>query len=262
VQIGKEILLRQLELMEGDGFDLEIDYLPEINRKECIALTKAMEIPEFLKAAFSAYYLEYVVEKNSIFHDRSVFFNEDDLNVGIYNKLYYYYWPIVNCAEKKINIETEIKIETVLLIEPSCQYCSSIAVIVLQAKKEPLIVPFVAYMDNFRIWWPFFGSDSKKLPQNIYQKNESIMKIIVNNTKKGLLLNGIDLPKQEKFQINKWAKAIAERLSDEWDGKSEFPEDAKLIKEVIEKALIAVPDECAKLVGTRIIEESYFDPLN
>ena len=58
-----------------------------------------------------------------------------------------------------------------------------------------------------------------------------------------------------------WAEAIATRLSDEWDGKSEFPEDTNLLKEVLAKALNAVPDECMRLVGTGIIEESYFDPL-
>ena len=62
--------------------------------------------------------------------------------------------------------------------------------------------------------------------------------------------------------INEWAKAIAIRLSDEWDGKSESPEDAELLKEVIEKALNAVPDECMRLIGTGIIEESYFEPLD
>ncbi len=65
-----------------------------------------------------------------------------------------------------------------------------------------------------------------------------------------------------KHTSGKWAKAIAARLSDEWDGKSEFPEDAELLKEVLTKALSAVPDECTRLVGTGIIEESYFDPLD
>jgi hypothetical protein len=60
---------------------------------------------------------------------------------------------------------------------------------------------------------------------------------------------------------NKWAKAIAERLSDEWDGKSEFPEDAILLEEVLLRALSAVPEECMRLVGTGIIEESYFEIL-
>lgn len=60
---------------------------------------------------------------------------------------------------------------------------------------------------------------------------------------------------------DEWARAIAERLSDEWDGKTEFPEDAKLLKEVLTKALCALPDECMRLVGTGIIEESYFESL-
>lgn len=62
--------------------------------------------------------------------------------------------------------------------------------------------------------------------------------------------------------VNEWANAIAERLSDEWDGKSEFPEDAKLLKEVLTRLLSAAPDECMRLVGTGVIEESYFEPLD
>ena len=65
-----------------------------------------------------------------------------------------------------------------------------------------------------------------------------------------------------EHKTNKWAKAIATRLSDEWDGKSEFPEDAELLKKVLTKALSAVPAECMKLVGTGIIEESYFFPVS
>jgi len=61
--------------------------------------------------------------------------------------------------------------------------------------------------------------------------------------------------------IEEWAEAIAERVSDEWDGKSAFPEDAELLKEVLTKALCTVPEECMRLVGTGIIEESYFDPI-
>ena len=64
------------------------------------------------------------------------------------------------------------------------------------------------------------------------------------------------------YSTDEWAKAIAGRLSDEWNGKSEFPEDAELLKEVIEKALAAIPDECMRLVGTGIIEESYFELLD
>lgn len=61
---------------------------------------------------------------------------------------------------------------------------------------------------------------------------------------------------------NEWADAIATRLSDEWDGKSESPEDAELLRDVLAKVLSAAPVECMRLVGTGIIEESYFDPLD
>ncbi len=61
---------------------------------------------------------------------------------------------------------------------------------------------------------------------------------------------------------NEWAEAIATRLSDEWDGKSEFPGDAEMLRDVLAKALNTVPADCMRLVGTGIIEESYFDPLD
>jgi ferredoxin len=59
-----------------------------------------------------------------------------------------------------------------------------------------------------------------------------------------------------------WAAAIAGRLADEWDGKRDFPEDAALLEDVLEKALLACPNECMKLVGTGVIEESYFERLD
>ncbi|HNQ18397.1 MAG TPA: hypothetical protein PL134_02945 [Smithellaceae bacterium] len=62
-----------------------------------------------------------------------------------------------------------------------------------------------------------------------------------------------------KHSQNQWAEAIATRLSDEWDGKLFFPEDAELLKEVLTTALKAVPGECKRLIGTGIIEESYFE---
>lgn len=60
---------------------------------------------------------------------------------------------------------------------------------------------------------------------------------------------------------NKWAKAIASRISDEWTGKSDCPEDAALLKDVLTKALNAVPSDCEKLIGSGIIEESYFETI-
>jgi len=65
-----------------------------------------------------------------------------------------------------------------------------------------------------------------------------------------------------KNSLNQWAEAIALRISDEWSGKSDFPEDATLLKDVLTKGLKAVPSECQRLIGTGIIEETYFETLD
>ncbi len=61
--------------------------------------------------------------------------------------------------------------------------------------------------------------------------------------------------------IKDWASAIALRISDEWNGKSEWPEDAELMRECLEEALAERPDLCRKMIGTGIIETDYFEPL-
>jgi hypothetical protein len=59
-----------------------------------------------------------------------------------------------------------------------------------------------------------------------------------------------------------FAKAISYRLADEWDGASAFPEDALLLRKVIEKLLTENPEDCKKLIGTGIIEDDYFEQLS
>ncbi|MCF7791804.1 MAG: hypothetical protein K9M56_07385 [Victivallales bacterium] len=59
----------------------------------------------------------------------------------------------------------------------------------------------------------------------------------------------------------KWAYAISERLSDEWHFKSDFPEDAELLKSVLYDLLLSSPENCKKLIGTGIIEEDYFKKI-
>ena len=56
-----------------------------------------------------------------------------------------------------------------------------------------------------------------------------------------------------------WAEAVALRISDEWNGNDDFPEDAKLLKRILTKLFKENPGECKKLIGTGIIEEDYFD---
>lgn len=58
--------------------------------------------------------------------------------------------------------------------------------------------------------------------------------------------------------IELWAEAIAARLSDEWEGSKDFPEDAKTLRNVLESLFLKHPSECWKLIGTGIIERDYF----
>jgi len=61
--------------------------------------------------------------------------------------------------------------------------------------------------------------------------------------------------------IELFADAISTRIADEWDGSHDFPEDAELMRDVLARLLRKHPDECRKLVGTGIIEKTYFDEL-
>ena len=62
--------------------------------------------------------------------------------------------------------------------------------------------------------------------------------------------------------IDMWASAIALRIADEWDGNTlGNQEDFTLLRNILERVFIKNPDECVKLIGTTIIEESYFDSI-
>lgn len=56
-----------------------------------------------------------------------------------------------------------------------------------------------------------------------------------------------------------WARAIASRIADECDLKTNSQDDAKVFQKVLEELLAKNPWAIEKLVGTFIIEESYFE---
>jgi hypothetical protein len=67
--------------------------------------------------------------------------------------------------------------------------------------------------------------------------------------------------KLTKEEIVLWSEAIALRLTDEWDGADSFKEDALLLKNILAGLLSKNPDKLLQLIGTGIIEESYFEDL-
>lgn len=66
----------------------------------------------------------------------------------------------------------------------------------------------------------------------------------------------------QKITDKQWAIAIATRVSNEWSGRTEFPEDAELLKDVLVKCLTSRFPEAEKLIGTGIIEDDYFEELS
>lgn len=65
----------------------------------------------------------------------------------------------------------------------------------------------------------------------------------------------------EKSEHKKWAHAIAQRISDEWNGATDFPEDAKLLRNYLQKSLENDSVAVTSFIGTGIIEEDYFEKI-
>jgi len=58
--------------------------------------------------------------------------------------------------------------------------------------------------------------------------------------------------------VEAWAEAIAGRLE---DGLELDSEDRPAVREALKLALVARPESMVPLIGTEIIEESYFEDL-
>jgi len=73
----------------------------------------------------------------------------------------------------------------------------------------------------------------------------------------------MDINEYYGIPLESWAAAIALRISDEWEGNGfDNKEDVELLRNCLERALLNSPQICIELIGTTIIEETYFDPLN
>jgi hypothetical protein len=57
-----------------------------------------------------------------------------------------------------------------------------------------------------------------------------------------------------------WAHAIAVRIADEW--RSDFAEDKDTLRQALEASLKSSPESIKFMIGTGIIEKSYFEPLD
>jgi len=60
---------------------------------------------------------------------------------------------------------------------------------------------------------------------------------------------------------NQWAKAVAERIADEWEHSKECQLSKAILISVLETVLAANPIQCERLIGTGVIEANYFEGL-
>ena len=60
---------------------------------------------------------------------------------------------------------------------------------------------------------------------------------------------------------SKWAHAIAERITDEWNRIKEFPQDALILKIHLGRMLLQDSHAVDRLIGTGVIESNYFDDV-
>ena len=65
----------------------------------------------------------------------------------------------------------------------------------------------------------------------------------------------------KKFERNRWAAAIALRISDEWTGAADFPNDALLLRAYLEKILKNDVEAIQSFILTGIIESDYFEKV-
>lgn len=65
-------------------------------------------------------------------------------------------------------------------------------------------------------------------------------------------INGVD--------VIDWARAISLRIADEW--YSDFDEDKVVLRVALQHALINTPASIKVLIGTRVIEEDYFEEID
>lgn len=62
-------------------------------------------------------------------------------------------------------------------------------------------------------------------------------------------------------EVSKWATAVAYRILDELDDNSAMRQDRDLLAEALTRAFISNPEALASLIGTTVIEETYFEEL-
>lgn len=147
---GREIFLRQLQDMDGDS--KVVDWVDnEEQERRYQKLANEFQIPEDLRNAFTAYIREYAENIGQCTRTDGVFFNDENVDAGIYDKLYYFYRPLADELEKDF---PSLRIR--VYIEPSCDDKSAVLFVAESVNRRYFALPFVVFEDHFKAWNAFF----------------------------------------------------------------------------------------------------------
>lgn len=176
---GREIFLRQLQKMDKDS--KIIDWVDdEEQERQYLKLADEFQIPEDLRNAFTAYVREYAENVGQSTRTDGVFFNDENVNAGIYDKLHYFYRPLADELEKDFP-----GLQLRVYIEPSCEDSSTILVVAESVNHRYFAFPFVVFKDHFKVWNSFFDRFE---PQAVYERLEKMREEAAGKVKLGMPL--------------------------------------------------------------------------
>jgi len=170
-----------LESLRSNHIEIEADCLPDADRKTCTALADALEVPEYLRAAFNTYCLEYIDAAG-----RGVFSN------GIHEKVHHFYGPVIEIVSRETDIDG-----VRILPEPSDGNRFCFLDVVVGRKNQNLPVPFLLYRGCFGARQPFFTM----VPEGVYEELNRIYESVKINAVAGLRANGVLLPGEKPAGI-------------------------------------------------------------
>lgn len=177
-QKGCEIFLRQLESMDADG--RIVDWLDEEEQKRYLELANKFQVPENLRDAFTAYAREYAEGVGQSTRTDGVFFNDGNINAGIYEKLDYFYCPLARVIEEDF---PGIRVRA--YIEPHRYDPSTVLVVAETVDQQCFVLPFVVFKEHIKAWNPFFDRFE---PQAVYEYLEKMYEESVEKAKLGMSL--------------------------------------------------------------------------
>ena len=186
-QKGRDVFLRQLRMLKERY--KTVDWLDADEETRYLELAEKFQIPEDLREIFFAYVWEYVEDTGQCTRTDGVFFNDDNISAGIYDKLHCFYRPLTDVVEEEF-----AGLRLRVCIEPNYHDSSTVLVVAegvaVFVAFEParttfqyFTLPFVVLNDYFKVWQPFFDRFE---PQEVYRQLGTKYAAMLEKVKFGL----------------------------------------------------------------------------